>query len=99
MRGPTIVAATAMAAALLATAAGAAQAQTFPAAPAFAPFFCARGFMTDGYRDESGALADRDVGGTAAAPAGFRAVDPQFLYLRLRLDATIAQGNGLRPFA
>ena len=55
--------------------------------------------MTDGYRDQSGAVDERDIVGTAAAPAGFRAVDAQYLYLRLRLDASPEQGNGLRPFA
>jgi hypothetical protein len=54
--------------------------------------------MIDAYRDQPGAVDDRDVVGTVAAPAGLRAVDAQFLYLRLRLDASPAQGQGLRPF-
>ena len=74
-----------------------ARAQSFPST--FSPLYCGRGLMTDGYRDQSGALDERDIVGTSAAPAGFRAVDAQFLYLRLRLDASPAQGNGLRPFA
>ena len=73
------------------------RAQTFPAT--FSPLYCARGFMIDGYRDQSGAVDERDLVGTPAEPAGFRAVDGQFLYLRLRLDASPVQGNGLRPFA
>jgi hypothetical protein len=74
-----------------------ARAQTFPAT--FAPFYCQRGVMIDGYRDQSGAVDDRDIVGTVAAPAGFRAFDAQFLYLRLRLDASPMQGNGLTQFA
>jgi hypothetical protein len=77
---------------------GRARAQTFPAAARFAPLHCQRGVMVDGYRDQSGALDERDLVGTAAAPAGLRAVDAQFLYLRMRLDASPAQGQGLRPF-
>src|SRR4051794_23819444 len=73
------------------------RAQTFPTG--FSPLTCGRGFMTDGYRDGSGAVDERDLVGTPAQPAGFRAVDAQFLYLRLRLDASPEQGNGLRPFA
>src|SRR3954462_3821798 len=72
-------------------------AQTFPTT--FSPLYCGRGLMTDGYRAQSGAVDERDIVGTAAQPAGFRAIDAQFLYLRLRLDASPAQGNGLRPFA
>src|SRR3954469_25491804 len=72
-------------------------AQTFPTT--FSPLYCGRGLMTDGYRDQSGAVDERDLVGTPAQPAGFRAIDAQFLYLRLRLDASPAQGNGLRPFA
>jgi MYXO-CTERM domain-containing protein len=75
----------------------AARAQTFPAT--FAPLYCQRGLMTDGYRDQSGAIDERDIVGTAGQPAGFRAIDAQFLYLRLRLDGSPAAGAGLRPFA
>ena len=81
-------------AALFATAA---RAQTFPGT--FAPLYCQRGFMVDGYRDQSGAVDDRDIVGTVDRPAGFRAIDSQFLYLRLRLDASPMQGNGLTQFA
>jgi MYXO-CTERM domain-containing protein len=75
----------------------AARAQSFPAT--FAPLYCQRGFMIDGYRDQSGAIDDRDIVGTAQQPAGFRAVDGQFLYFRLRLDGSPVQGNGLTQFA
>ena len=55
----------------------AARGQSFPAT--FAPLYCQRGFMIDGYRDQSGAIDDRDIVGTTQQPAGFRAVDGQFL--------------------
>jgi MYXO-CTERM domain-containing protein len=74
-----------------------ARGQTFPAT--FAPLYCQRGVMIDGYRDQSGAIDDRDIVGTVDRPAGFRAVDAQFLYFRMRLDASPTQGNGLTPFA
>lgn len=75
----------------------AARGQAFPAT--FAPLYCQRGFMVDGYRDQAGANDDRDVVGTSGDPAGFRAVDPDFLYFRLRLDESPMQGNGLTQFA
>ena len=75
----------------------AARGQSFPAT--FAPLYCQRGFMIDGYRDQSGAIDDRDIVGTTDQPAGFRAVDEQFLYFRLRLDGSPVQGNGLTQFA
>ena len=83
---------------LLATLAGtAARGQTFAAT--FTPLYCGRGVMIDGYRDQSGAVDDRDLVGNVLAPAGFRAVDDQFLYFRLRLDGSPMQGNGLTQFA
>lgn len=77
--------------------AGAARGQSFPTT--YAPLYCQRGVMVDGYRDQNGAVDERDLVGTVAHPAGFHAVDGQFLYLRLRLDASPMQGNGLTPFA
>jgi MYXO-CTERM domain-containing protein len=71
-------------------------AQTFPTV--FAPLHCQRGVMIDAYRDQSGALDERDLVGTVVSPAGFHAVDAQFLYLRMRLDASPLQGLVLRPF-
>ena len=65
-----------------------ARAQTFPST--FSALYCGRGLMTDGYRDQSGAVDERDIVGIPAAPAGFRAVDAQFLYLRLRLSRATA---------
>jgi len=86
-----------VAAAAVAGAPASARAQAFPAA--MSPLYCQRGFMTDGYRDQSGAIDERDIVGTAANPAGFRAVDAQFFYLRMRVDVSPVMGNGLRPFA
>ena len=77
--------------------AAAARAQTFSAP--FAPLYCRQGVMTDGYRDQAGAVDDRDIVGVADRPAGFRAVDGQYLTLRLRLDGSPMQGNGLTQFA
>src|SRR5262245_27189266 len=75
----------------------AARGQNFPAT--FAPLYCQRGFMLAGSRDQSGAIDDRDIVGTVAAPAGFRAVDSQYLYFRMRLDGSPRQGSGLTQFA
>ena len=77
--------------------ASAAFAQTFPST--FAPLYCPRGFMVDAYRDQSGAVDERDIVGTVDRPAGYRAVDGQYLYLRLRVDGTPVQGNRLTSFA
>ena len=82
---------------LASLAATAARGQNFPAT--FAPLYCQRGFMTDGYRDQSGAIDDRDIVGSVDRPAGFRAVDGQFLYFRMRLDGSPMQGGGLTQFA
>jgi hypothetical protein len=76
----------------------AARAQSFPTA-AWSPLGCQRGVMVDAYRDATNFFDDLDLVGTAAAPAGFRAVDPQFLYLRMRVDVSPVQGQALRPSA
>ena len=55
--------------------------------------------MTDGYRDQSGAIAERDIVGDTSAPAGSRAFDASFLYLRMRLDQDPAPGGAPRPFS
>jgi hypothetical protein len=75
-------------------------AQSFPADRAWQPFSCGAGAaaMTDGVGDQSGFPAERDVVGTSAAPAGLRAADANFFYLRLRLDQDPLQGPNLRPF-
>jgi hypothetical protein len=85
-------------AALSATALGgaAARAQSFPANPTWQPFTCGNAPMRDAVGDHPGAPADRDLVGTAQAPAGLHAADAEFLYLRLRLDQDPRQGPNLR---
>jgi hypothetical protein len=78
---------------------GAAHGQTFPADGSYVPLRCRDRFMFDGVRDQPGAVDERDIVGDQADPAGLRAVDAQFLYLRMRLDADAAPGATLRPFA
>jgi hypothetical protein len=53
--------------------------------------------MTDPYHDTPGFFDERDVVGDASSPAGYRAFDAQFLYLRLRLDGDPVPGGTPRP--
>jgi len=76
-----------------------AAAQSFPADDAWVPLTCRDGVMTDAYRDEPVAVDERDLVGDPAGPTGLRALDADFLYLRLRLDDDAAAGGALRPFA
>lgn len=55
--------------------------------------------MADGVRDHSAAIDERDVVGNAQDPAGFRAVDQSYLYLRLRVEEDPTQAGQLRRFA
>jgi MYXO-CTERM domain-containing protein len=72
-------------------------AQTFPPeGDAWRPFVCTGSPMRDAVGDHPGAEGARDLVGTVQAPAGLRAADPDFLYLRLRLDQDPRQGPGLR---
>lgn len=66
---------------------------TFPADGAYSPWPCQAGVMIDAVHDEAGATAERDLVGDDAAPAGLRAADGQFLYLRLRVDSDPRLGN------
>ncbi|HVE85125.1 MAG TPA: thrombospondin type 3 repeat-containing protein [Myxococcales bacterium] len=77
----------------------AARAQSFPADSAWVPLRCGADVMTDPYRDESSALAERDLVGDLGAPAGFRASDGEYLFLRVRLDQDPFPGGTPRPFA
>ena len=77
----------------------AAHAATFPGDAAFVPLRCAGGVMTDARGDVASAPGDRDLVGTSAAPAGLRAGDAQFLYLRIRVDQDPAPGGTLLPHA
>ncbi len=65
----------------------------------YVPVQCGGGIATDPLGDESGANDDRDIVGSAPDQAAlFLAVDDNFLYLRMRLDATPRQGGGYAPF-
>jgi hypothetical protein len=63
----------------------AAHAQNFPPDSAFVPLRCHNGVMTDPAGDVAGCTADCDVVGDGSRPAGLRAADAQFVYLRLRV--------------
>jgi hypothetical protein len=78
--------------------AGVASAQNFPADEAYAVLACGDEAMTDDYRDEAGAIDERDIVGDSTHAAGYRAADDQFLYLRLRLDQDAAPEGALNPF-
>jgi hypothetical protein len=80
-------------------ASGPAFAQAFPPDTAWVPFPCGVGPMVDAVRDQTGAIQERDIVGDAQSPAGFRATDSDFLYLRLRVDDNPVQGTNLKPFA
>jgi hypothetical protein len=72
-----------------------AHAATFPSDASYVPLRCGGGVMTDPLGDEPPALAERDLVGDSNAPAGLRASDAQFLYLRIR----VAPGGTVHPFA
>jgi hypothetical protein len=76
-----------------------ARAQSFPGNDKYSPLPCGGGVMTDAYRDQSNAFRERDIVGDTLGPAGYRAADGQFLYLRMRLDDDPAPGGVLRPFS
>ena len=88
----------ALALALGASAAGAAP-PVFPADSAYRPLRCGGHAMTDPFADDPNALLDRDVVGTTGAPAGLRAADATYLYLRLRLDRDPAPNGTLDPYS
>jgi hypothetical protein len=77
----------------------AAHAATFPGDAAYVPLRCRGGVMTDPRGDVAAAPGDRDLVGNDAAPAGLRAGDAQFLYLRIRVDQDPAPGGTLLPHA
>ena len=78
---------------------GAALAQDFPADEDWFPLECGGDPMTDGVQDEPGATMERDIVGDEAEPAGFRAVDGDFAYFRMRLDADPVDQGDLLPFS
>ncbi len=90
----------AIVAALVLTHVVSASAQQFPGDDAYGPWPCPdTGVMTDPFHDESGATFERDLVGDTAAPTGLRATDPDFLYVRLRVDEDPAPGGIPRPWA
>jgi MYXO-CTERM domain-containing protein len=84
---------------LVCATAGAARAATFPGDAAFIPLRCGSDVMTDPLADDPAALADRDLVGDHDAPAGLRAADAQFLYLRIRVDQDPAPAGAPKPSA
>ena len=74
-------------------AAAPALAQSFPADDAWRAFPCGNAPMRDAVADHPGAPRERDLVGTAPAPAGLRAADADFLYLRMRLGDDPRQGR------
>lgn len=76
-----------------------AHAATFPDDASYVPLRCGGGVMTDPLGDAPPALDERDLVGDGNAPAGLRASDAQFLYLRIRVDRDPAPGGAVRPFA
>jgi hypothetical protein len=77
----------------------AAHAATFPGDAAYVPLRCGGHVMTDPLGDVPSSPADRDLVGDTGAPAGLRAADAQFLYLRIRVDQDPAPGGALHPYA
>lgn len=90
---------TALTSAALLALGSAAHAATFPGDAAYVPLRCRGGVMTDPRGDVATAPGDRDLVGDPAAPAGLRAGDAQFLYLRIRVDQDPAPGGVLLPHA
>ena len=84
---------------LVCATAGAARAATFPGDASFIPLRCGNDVMTDPLADDPAALADRDLVGDHNAPAGLRAADAQFLYLRIRVDQDPAPAGAPKPSA
>lgn len=70
----------------------------FPADSAYIPLRCGDEPMRDGFQDQSGALDERDIVGDTGAPAGLRAADDAYLYLRMRLEEDPAPAAAVRPY-
>ncbi|HEX7843125.1 MAG TPA: hypothetical protein VF469_36885 [Kofleriaceae bacterium] len=76
-----------------------ARAATFPGDASYVPLRCGGAVMTDPLGDAPPALDERDLVGDSNAPAGLRASDANFLYLRIRVDRDPAPAGSVRPFA
>ncbi|MEO8840916.1 MAG: MYXO-CTERM sorting domain-containing protein [Kofleriaceae bacterium] len=66
---------------------------TFPADASYVPFQCGGVVMNDRYQDQPGFINESDIVGDPTAPAGLRASDGTYLYLRMRLDGDPAPGQ------
>ncbi len=84
---------------LLAASSRLARAQNFPADEKYRPLHCGHHVMTDGRTDEPAAIDERDLVGDTGHAAAWRAVDNQFLYLRLRLDKDAIPGGTITGFS
>jgi len=84
---------------VLGSAAAVHAAPVFPGDASYVPLRCGTEVMTDPLGDQPPALGERDLVGEANAPAGLRASDAQFLYLRIRVDQDPAPGGAVRPYA
>ena len=73
-----------------------AAAQAFPDDPDWEPFRCSGGVMADPALDGPEAVAERDLVGDGDEPAGFRAADDDYFYLRLRVDDDPVAGSEVR---
>lgn len=76
-----------------------ASAQAFPADSAYIPLRCGDAPMRDGVQDQAGALEERDIVGNTDEPAGLRAADDTYLYLRMRLEEDPGTTGSVRPYA
>ena len=85
--------------AVLAAAAPARAAVTFPPDAQWVPFHCGNAPMTDPQGDDPTFLLDLDVVGDNADPAGLHASDANYLYLRIRLDDDPAPNGKLAASA
>jgi hypothetical protein len=74
-----------------------AHAQTWPADGEWRIVFCGSEPSYDPLRDQPGASNDRDVVGDASQPALYIFADTEFMYFRMRVDAS-PLGAGFRPF-
>jgi hypothetical protein len=79
--------------------AGPAAAQEFPIESDWVALPCDGHPMDDPFQDESGAASERDLVGDESDPVGYRTVDQEFAFFRIRLDDDPMPGGNSRPFA
>jgi len=76
-----------------------AAAAPFPVDDEFVSLRCGGAAMFDHLEDDPIAIDMRDLVGNQSSPAGFRATDNEFLYVRIRVDVDPAPGGTLEPLA